>query len=68
MKREDLLKLMPENYKSLCWEKKAMSRHRDIQDEEMLLTLVLFYAYGHSYIDVKNYAKTDMHMCDFELG
>ena len=46
-------------YKELCWENGAMTRHRGIQNEEELLMLVLFYALGHSLIEVKNYAKIE---------
>lgn len=59
MKRSDLIALLPDNYKQLCWESKAMTRHRGIQNEEELLMLVLYYTFGHSLIDVKNYAKIE---------
>ena len=36
-----------------------MSRHRGIQNEEELLLLALFYSYGHSLVEVKNYAKVE---------
>ena len=59
MKRSDLIDLLPDNYKELCWENGAMTRHRGIQNEEELIMLVLFYALGHSLVEVKNYAKIE---------
>lgn len=59
MKRADLIALLPDNYKKMCWEHGAMTRHRGIQNEEELLTLALFYTCGHSLIEVKNYAKIE---------
>ena len=68
MKRSDIINLLPENYKQLCWESKAMSRHRGIQDEETLLLLALFYSYGNSLIDVKNYAKLEFGINISDVG
>ena len=59
MTRSDLIKLLPDNYKVLCWDTNAMMRHRGIQNEDELLFLSLFYAYGHSLVEVKNYAKIE---------
>ena len=58
MKFKEIMKQLPEGYKEACWETKAMSRKRGIQDEETLLTLCLYYAYDHSLVEVQNYAKT----------
>lgn len=68
MKRSDLIDLLPDNYKELCWENGAMTRHRGIQNEEELLTLVLFYALGHSLIEVKNYAKIEFNRNISDVG
>lgn len=68
MKRTDLIKYLPTNYKTLCWENKAMTRHRGIQDEEELLMLSLFYSYGHSLMEVKNYAKTEFNTNISDVG
>lgn len=57
MEIKDILNLLPKGYKEACWETKAMSRRKGIQDEETLITLCLYYAYDHSLIEVKNYAK-----------
>lgn len=55
----DILTLLPKGYKEACWETKAMSRRKGIQDEDTLLKLCLYYAYDHSLIDVKNYAHME---------
>ena len=68
MKRSDLIDLLPDNYKELCWENGAMTRHRGIQNEEELLMLVLFYALGHSLIEVKNYAKIEFNRNISDVG
>lgn len=68
MKRTDLIKFLPKNYKTLCWEHKAMTRHRGIQDEEELLILSMFYSYGHSLMEVKNYAKTEFNTTISDVG
>lgn len=68
MQRTDLIKFLPENYKTLCWEHKAMTRHRGIQDEEELLMLSMFYSYGHSLMEVKNYAKTEFNTTISDVG
>lgn len=58
MKLKDIMKEMPEGYKKACWETGGMDRRRGIQDEEELLTLCMYYAYGNSLIDTQNYALT----------
>lgn len=58
MEIKDILNLMPEGYKKACWETKAMDRKRGIQDEEMLLSLCLYYSYGNSLVDTQNHALT----------
>lgn len=57
MTKEELFEIIPEGYKKACWETKAMSRRKGLQNEEDLLTLCLFYAYDHSLIEVQSYAK-----------
>lgn len=57
MELQEILKLLPEGYKEACWETKAMSRRRGIQDEDILLTLCLYYSYEKSLIDTQNYAE-----------
>lgn len=54
---KDILKQLPKGYKEACWETKAMSRKRGVQDEESLILLCLYYAYDKSLIDTQNYAK-----------
>ena len=68
MEFNDIIELLPEGYKEACWETKAMSRKRGIQDEEMLLTLCLFYAYDRSLIDTQNYAKTFLSISISDVG
>ena len=58
MNIQDILKQLPTEYKKACWETKAMSRRRGIQNEDILLLLCLYYAYDKSLIDTKNYAKS----------
>lgn len=57
MTSKELMKMMPEGFKEACWEQKAMSRKRGIQDEESLMLLCLFYAYNHSLVEVGCYAQ-----------
>ena len=59
MDKTDIITLLPKDYKEMCWEKGAMTRHRGIQNEEELLMLALFYSSGHSFMEVKNYAKIE---------
>lgn len=59
MDKTDIMTLLPKDYKEMCWEKGAMTRHRGIQNEEELLMLALFYSSGHSFMEVKNYAKIE---------
>ena len=68
MQRTDLINFLPKNYKTLCWEHKAMTRHRGIQNEEELLMLSMFYSYGHSLMEVKNYAKTEFNTTISDVG
>ena len=66
MELSDIMELLPKGYKEACWETKAMSRKRGLQDEEALLTLCLYYAYNHSLIEVQNYAQKflSLHISD----
>lgn len=59
MKRADIMALLPEDYKELCWKTGAMTRHRGIQDEELLMMLAMYKCSGHTLMEVKNYAKTE---------
>ena len=68
MQRTDLINFLPKNYKTLCWEHKAMTGHRGIQNEEELLMLSMFYSYGHSLMEVKNYAKTEFNTTISDVG
>ena len=68
MEFNNIIELLPEGYKEACWETKAMSRKKGIQDEEMLLTLCLFYAYDRSLIDTQNYAKTFLSINISDVG
>lgn len=58
MDMQDILRQLPSEYKKACWETKAMSRQRGIQDEDILLQLCLYYAYDKSLVDTKNYANS----------
>ena len=68
MTREDLIKMLPENYKELCWEQKAMTRHRGIQDAEELMMLILFYVSEHSLAEVAHYAKVEFGTIISDVG
>lgn len=68
MELKNIIELLPEGYKEACWETKAMSRKKGIQDEEILLTLCLFYAYDRSLIDTQNYAKTFLSIRISDVG
>ena len=68
MTRADVIRFLPKNYKTLCWEHKAMTRHRGIQDEEELLMLSMFYSYGHSLMEVKDYARTGFNTTISDVG
>ena len=68
MELKDIMKQLPEGYKEACWETKAMSRKKGIQDEETLLTLCLYYAYDRSLIDTQNYAKTFLSVNISDVG
>ena len=68
MKRTDLMVMLPKNYKDMCWESGAKTRHRGIQSEEELLILALFYTCGHSLVEVKNYAKTEFDTDNSDVG
>ena len=57
MNLKEIMKQLPEGYKEACWETKAMSRKRGIQDEETLLIMCLYYGYDHSLVEVQNYAR-----------
>lgn len=57
MAREKFFKMLPKGYEKACWETKALSRKIGLHNEQELLTLCLFYAYGHSLIEVESYAK-----------
>lgn len=58
MELQDILKQLPEGYQEACWETKAMRRKRGIQNEDILLTLCLYYAYDKSLVDTKIYAQS----------
>ena len=58
MKIEDILKELPEGYKEAGWETKALRRKRGIQNEDILLTLCLYYGYDKSLVDTKIYAQS----------
>lgn len=58
MEIQDILKQLPEGYKEACWETKAMRRKRGIQNEDILLTLCLYYVYDKSLVDTKIYAQS----------
>ena len=45
-----------------------MTRHRGIQDEEELLMLSMFYSYGHSLMEVKDYARTGFNTTISDVG
>ena len=45
MNMQDILKQLPEGYKKACWENKPMQRKIGIQNEDILLTLCLYYVY-----------------------
>lgn len=68
MELKDVLKQMPEGYKKACWETKAMSRRKGIQDEDKLLLLCLFYSYGNSLVDTQNYAQSFMKIDISDVG
>ena len=68
MKLREIMKQIAKGYKEACWETKAMSRKRGIQDEEKLLTLCMYYAYDHSLVEVQNYAKTFLSMEISDVG
>ena len=68
MEFNNIIELLPEGYKEACWETKAMSRKKGIQDEEVLLRLCLFYAYDRSLIDTQNYAKTFLSINISDVG
>lgn len=68
MEIKDILKLLPEGYKEACWETKAMSRRKGIQDEETLLTLCLYYGYDRSLIDTQNYARSFLSLKISDVG
>lgn len=68
MELKDIMDLLPEGYREACWETKAMSRKRGIQDEEALLTMCLYYAYDRSLIDVQNYAQTFLALKISDVG
>ena len=57
MKIEDILKELPEGYKEAGWETKALRRKRGIQNEDILLTLCLYYGYDKSLVDTKIYQQ-----------
>lgn len=68
MNSQDILKQLPAEYKKACWETKAMSRRRGIQNEDILLLLCLYYAYDKSLIDTKNYAKSVLSIDISDVG
>lgn len=68
MELKDIMGMLPEGYKEACWETKAMSRKRGIQNEEALLTMCLYYAYNRSLIEVQNYAKTFLSLNISDVG
>lgn len=68
MNIQDILKQLPTEYKKACWETKAMSRRRGIQNEDILLLLCLYYAYDKSLIDTKNYAKSVLSIDISDVG
>lgn len=68
MELKDIMELLPKGYKEACWETKAMSRKRGLQDEEALLTLCLYYAYNRSLIEVQNYAQKFLSLNISDVG
>lgn len=68
MKLKDILKYLPEGYREACWETKAMQRRIGIQDEDVLLTLCLYYAYEKSLVDTKIYADTFLSVKISDVG
>lgn len=68
MELKDIMQQMPEGYRKACWETKAMSRKKGIQDEETLLTLCLYYSYGNSLIDTQNYALMTFKVVISDVG
>lgn len=68
MKLNDMLKMLPKDYKKACWETKAMERRRDIRDEDTLLALCLYYSYENSLVDTQNYALTEFKVNISDVG
>ena len=68
MKLNDILRYLPEGYKEACWGNKAMQRRKGIQNEDVLLTLCLYYAYDKSLVDTKIYADTFLSVKISDVG
>lgn len=65
---EDIIKKLPDGYRDMCWETKAMCRKTGIQDEKLLLTLCMYYTYEHSLKDTKNYAENFLSVKISDVG
>lgn len=68
MKLEDILKMLPQGYQKACWETKAMKKKRNIQEEDTLLKLCLYYSYESSLVDTQNYALTQLMVKISDVG
>lgn len=68
MELKEIFQYLPEGYREACWETKAMQRRKGIQDEDILLTLCLYYAYEKSLVDTKIYADTFLSVKISDVG
>lgn len=68
MTLDEIIELIPKGYEEACWDTKAMSRKKGIQNEKTLLKFCMYYAYGHSLIDVKNYAEAFHNITISDVG
>ena len=55
MNIDELLKILPANYDKACYETKAITRNRTINNPEQLIKLLLYYLYGASLVEVSQY-------------
>ena len=56
MNADELIKLLPNNYEKTCYETKAITRNRTINNPKDLMKLLLYYLYEASLVSVSQYA------------